>query len=86
MNTCVEKDPFDLDILFPGHSVKNPAIGFVEVPTGILNTSSKIAFYAVAEDPLKVHNCKIVLEKFFDGSPIAVRYEHTNIHFYKETV
>jgi len=39
----------------------------------------KIPFWATCEDPLQVPGCQMVLVKFLDGSPVAVRYKKVDI-------
>jgi hypothetical protein len=39
----------------------------------------KIPFWATCDDPLQVPGCQMVLVKFLDGSPVAVRYKKADI-------
>jgi len=39
----------------------------------------KAPYWALADDPLKVPGCKMVLIEFLDGSPVAIRMRETDI-------
>jgi len=45
---------------------------------GGLNTKSPV--WAVAPDPLEVPGCCMVLTKFLNGSPVAVRYDRGEVY------
>ena len=53
--------------------LKVPPYGYVK------DWDVKIPFWATCEDPLHVPGCQMVLVKFLDGSPVAVRYKKTAI-------
>jgi len=40
---------------------------------------TKSPYWALADDPLRIPNCKMILTKFVDGSPIALRYQNRDI-------
>ena len=53
--------------------------GYIDLEYGYLPSIPRLglksAFWAWAEDPLHVPNCRLYLVKFLDGSPVAVRYD-----------
>lgn len=63
------------ETLFP-----DAAIGFQMGPYWEWRSDMAInPIYGVTEDPLKVPGCVMCLVKFFDGSPVAVRYKRSQI-------
>ena len=44
---------------------------------GSLDTKSP--FWGLADDPLKIPGCTMVLVRFLDGSPVALRYRDYDI-------
>ncbi|MBE3145488.1 MAG: hypothetical protein IMZ61_16425 [Planctomycetes bacterium] len=57
----------------PEEMMKVPPYGYVK------NGDLKMPFWATCDDPLQVPGCQLVLVKFLDGSPVAVRYKKADI-------
>ena len=55
-------------------------LGFALNNGGPHGFDTKSPVWAVADDPLKVPKCCMVLTKFLDGSPVAVRYHKHDVY------
>lgn len=63
----------------PEFLLKGEPMGYAINRGGMYGFDTKTPIWGVTSDPCKQPNCYLVLAKFFDGSPIAIRYYKWNI-------
>ena len=71
-----------VEVLFPDAKtiMTLDPLGYAVNTGGPYGIDTKSPIWDVVDDPLEVRGCVMVLTKFLDGSPVAVRYYKHDVY------